>query len=170
MKENLQLTVRSALHKGDFRKLAYWNTFKKSPALLYLMIGMVLVGGAGLYLAAGNIIMVAVSAALMLCPFLAVGAIEFYIASVRRGGDITRRTAAEYIFGSGGISARNLIEKEPVFYKWAHIGKIYESVQFFLIFVNKVQMLTLRKSDLTPGEQQTLREIVREYAGSWKLR
>lgn len=160
MKDNLNLTVRSALKKGDFRRLAYWNMFGRKPAYIYLAVIVLIIGSLGIYFSGGNLVMLAVSMVVVFCPVLVIAITEYNIASVRRGGDIIRRTSAEYTFGSGGVSAKSIVEKAPTFYDWKHIYKAYENKLFFIILINKVQMLTVRKTDLAPGDEETLRVIL----------
>jgi hypothetical protein len=168
MKENSNLTVKSALQKGDFRRLAYWNMFGRKPSLIGLSFIVLVVGIFGIYFSAGNTIMLGISIVLTACPVVVVLMMEMNIASVRRGGDILRRTSAEYTFGPGGVSARSIAEKAPSFYEWKHIWKVHENKLFFMFFINKVQMLTVRKTDLAPEEEETLRRIVKSCAPYYK--
>ena len=167
-KEN-NLVIQSGLKKGDFRRLAYWNMFGKNKNVLWLLVALFVIGVVGILFVGKMFLLQILSIIFIACPVLVIIAMEFNIFKVARGGALEQRANATYIIGEKGISAQGEREKQPTFYLWNNLHKIYENKQFYIIFIDGVRMLTIAKTDLTSAQEQSLRNILAQYMKADKL-
>lgn len=158
------LRISSALRKGDFRKLAYWNMFGKNRVVLFSYILLLLVGILGILFARNIFILFALSIVFLVCPLLVIVMAEYNIFKVNKAGGIQERTNVTYEFAACGITAFGPGEQVLASYPWQEIYRVYENKHFYIIFVNAVEMLTIAKRDLAeqPGSEVLLREILGE--------
>lgn len=96
-----EVCVRSALHRGDYRKLTYWNMFGKDRRVGALFGAMLLVGAALLGCFFDNLSCRILGIVFCACPVLAILIMEFQILRVLRRGNLEARTEAEYRLGPG---------------------------------------------------------------------
>ncbi len=164
-----KLTVQSGLHRGDYRKLTYWNMFGKDRRVLWMMIALLIVGTACIVFGMDNLTLLILGIILAVCPLLVIIIIEYNIFKVLRKGNIERRTNAYYIVDQTGISACSEAVHSAMVYHWADLTAVYENMLFYIFFINKIQMLTIRKTDLDLKTRQTLLNLVRQYVPETKL-
>ena len=97
------------------------------------------------------------------CPVLAILIMEFQILRVLRRGNLEARTEAEYRLGPGGVAAHSDALPDGLCCAWEKIGGVYETRLFYLFFINRVQMFTIRKTDLSPAERRALLSLVHAH-------
>ena len=158
-----EVCVRSALHRGDYRKLTYWNMFGKDCRVGALFGAMLLVGAALLGCFFDNLSCRILGIVFCACPVLAILIMEFQILRVLRRGNLEARTEAEYRLGPGGVAAYSAALPDGLCFAWEKIGGVYETRLFYLFFINRVQMFTIRKTDLSPAERRVLLSLVHAH-------
>ncbi len=50
-----------------------------------------------------------------------------------------------------------------VFYDWDHVETAYETSRFYIIFVNRIQMLTIKKSDIKEEDREDIVKIIKDH-------
>ena len=159
---NRELVIESSLEKGDFRRLTYWNMFGRNrlvPVIfaVFFIAGMLLIflGGSNVQLKVGGLF-AAVS------PLIALIMIEFNIWTVSRRGNI-EGTYGRYTISDIGIRADADYLEDPLIYNWRNIESVYENRYFYVIFINRIQTITIRKTDINDDQEKRLRAYLREY-------
>jgi hypothetical protein len=157
-----ELVVESSLEKGDFRKLTYWNMFGKNrlvPVIfaVFFIVGMLLIflGGSNVQLKVGGMFAAA-------SPFIALLIMEFNIMTVARRGNIEERTYGRYTITDIGIRADAEHLESPLIYNWRNIESVYETGDFYIIFINRIQTIIIRKTDLTDEKERILKAYLNE--------
>ncbi|PWL49227.1 MAG: hypothetical protein DBY39_01595, partial [Clostridiales bacterium] len=84
-------------------------------------------------------------------------------------GHIEQRTAAYYTIDDQGISAHSQAVPDGMTYRWEELSSVYENARFYIFFINRVQMLTIRKTDLEPKARQTMLELMEKNLPAEKL-
>ena len=160
---NRELVIESSLEKGDFRRLTYWNMFGRNrlvPVIfaVFFIAGMLLIflGGSNVQLKVGGLFAAG-------SPLIALIMIEFNIWTVSRRGNIEERTYGRYTISDIGIRADADYLEDPLIYNWRNIESVYENRYFYVIFINRIQTITIRKTDINDDQEKRLRAYLREY-------
>ena len=164
-----KVAVESGLQKGDYRRLTYWNMFGKDQRVLWMLAALVIIGGACMIFGRNNRILLIAGIVLAACPALTVALMEYNILKVLRRGYIEQRTAAYYTVDDQGITARSQAVPEGISYRWEKLNGVYENARFYIFFINRVQMLTIRKTDLEPKARKTMLELLNKNLPTSKL-
>lgn len=155
-----EFSIETGLNMKDYRKLAYWNVFGKDKKTLF---GILLMGASGtlcVIFGRENGMIFAIGTALLLCPFLALAVAEAGIFRARRSGAVETLTRGTYTFMEKGVEVLQKSTGDRVFYDYAHMGNIYETPEYFILFVNKIQMLAIARRDLKQGEEKRVKEAL----------
>ncbi len=164
-----KVTVESGLHRGDYRSLTYWNMFKKDQRVIWMLAALVIIGSACIIFAGNNRILLIAGILLAACPLLTIALMEYNILKVLKKGHIEQRTAAYYTIDDQGISAHSQAVPDGMTYRWEKLSSVYENARFYIFFINRVQMLTIRKTDLEPKARQTMLELMEKNLPAEKL-
>ena len=116
-----------------------------------------------------NRILLIAGIVLAACPALIVALMEYNILKVLRRGYIEQRTAAYYTVDDHGITARSQAVPEGISYRWEKLNGVYENARFYIFFINRVQMLTIRKTDLEPKARKSMLELLNKNLPTSKL-
>lgn len=160
---NRELVIETSLRKGDFRKLTYWNMFGKTKTIPAIFISMFIVGILIFAIGAGNTPTRVAGIFVMGAPLLGLLIVEFNIHTVNKRGHIEERTFGRITINDVGIRADADYLEDPLIYNWRNIEGAYESDLFYIIFVNRVQTITIRKTDISSEDEKLLLWYLNNY-------
>ncbi|MBR6816858.1 MAG: YcxB family protein [Clostridia bacterium] len=169
MAEQEKVVVTSGLKRGDYRRLTYWNMFGKKPVILPVLVMMLLIGAACILFGRHSTNAYLIGIILAACPVLIIGMMELNIFNVLRKGQLEARTTATYTVDRTGIIARSPAAQYPLAYNWRDVEGVYENSRFYIIFINKIQMMTLRKTDVDAAQRALLMQLVKKYVPAQKI-
>ena len=157
-----EIKVISSIDKKDFRHLIYWNMFGRN-LLVGIMLGAIfLIGLIVLFLFSGTLNGKIIAGIFLAAPLIVIGYMEFTIMKMR-SAEITARTKGEFTFNGKGIKAMHMGADSYVFYDWDHVETAYETSRFYIIFVNRIQMLTIKKSDIQEEDREDLVKLIKDH-------
>lgn len=164
-----KLKFASCLKKGDFRKISYWNMFGRGKGALIALIVFLAAGIAVLAFAKGRLEMLVIGVMLAAAPVILILGMEISIGKAEKGDRLEKGTSAEYELGEQGISMENIYTREKLFYDWVSIERIYMLKDYCLLFINAVQMITVRYQDLSDSDRILMEEYFDRYVGKNRI-
>lgn len=159
-----RITLETKLNKKEYRAISYWNAFCKTPTLIILSVLCVAIGGLNLLLSPQGV-MLYLSLILVLYPFALIGVLSFSIYRMNKSHDIEKATHARYTVSAEGLETELLQREGRVFTSWEEIYRAYENRRYFILFVNRSQLIAMKKESLPEGGEQALRGILKEKLG-----
>lgn len=159
-----RITLETKLNKKEYRAISYWNAFCKTPTLIILSVLCVAIGGLNLLLSPRGV-MLYLSLILVLYPFALIGVLSFSIYRMNKSHDIEKATHARYTVSAEGLETELLQREGRVFTSWEEIYRAYENRRYFILFVNRSQLIAMKKESLPEGGEQALRGILKEKLG-----
>jgi len=159
-----RITLETKLDKKEYRALSYWNAFCKTPTLIILSVLCVVIGGLNLLLNPQGV-MLYLSLILLLYPFMLIGVLAFSIHRMNKSHDVEKATHARYTVSADGIETELLQREGHAVTGWGEIYRAYENRRYFILFVNRSQLIAMKKEQLPEGGEQALREILKENLG-----
>lgn len=156
-----RITLETKLNKKEYRAISYWNAFCKTPTLIILSVLCVAIGGLNLLLSPQGV-MLYLSLILVLYPFVLIGVLSFSIYRMNKSHDIEKATHARYTVSAEGLETELLQREGHVFTGWEEIYRAYENRHYFILFVNRSQLIAMKKESLPEGGEQALRGILKE--------
>ena len=159
-----RITLETKLNKKEYRAISYWNAFCKTPTLIILSVLCVAIGGLNLLLSPRGV-MLYLSLILVLYPFALIRVLSFSIYRMNKSHDIEKATHARYTVSAEGLETELLQREGRVFTSWEEIYRAYENRRYFILFVNRSQLIAMKKESLPEGGEQALRGILKEKLG-----
>lgn len=159
-----RITLETKLNKKEYRAISYWNAFCETPTLIILSVLCVAIGGLNLLLSPRGV-MLYLSLILVLYPFALIGVLSFSIYRMNKSHDIEKATHARYTVSAEGLETELLQREGRVFTSWEEIYRAYENRRYFILFVNRSQLIAMKKESLPEGGEQALRGILKEKLG-----
>ncbi len=159
-----RITLETKLNKKEYRAISYWNAFCKTPTLIILSVLCVAIGGLNLLLNPQGV-MLYLSLILVLYPFALIGVLSLSIYRMNKSHDIEKATHARYTVSAEGLETELLQREGRVFTGWEEIYRAYENRRYFILFVNRSQLIAMKKESLPEGGEQALRGILKEKLG-----
>jgi hypothetical protein len=159
-----RVTLETKLDKKEYRAISYWNAFCKTPTLIILSVLCVAIGGLNLLLNPQGV-MLYLSLVLVLYPVLLIGVLSFGIYRMNKSHDVEKATHARYTVSAEGIETELLQREGHAVTGWGEIYRAYENRRYFILFVNRSQLIAMKKEQLPEGGEQALREILKENLG-----
>ena len=156
-----RITLETKLDKKEYRALSYWNAFCKTPTLIILSVLCVVIGVLNLLLNPEGI-MLYLSVVLVLYPFVLIGVLSFSIYRMNKSHDVEKATHARYTVSADGIETELLQREGHSVTGWGEIYRAYENRRYFILFVNRSQLIAMKKELVKPTED----EINRYLAGN----
>ena len=156
-----RITLETKLNKKEYRAISYWNAFCKTPTLIILSVLCVAIGGLNLLLNPQGV-MLYLSLILVLYPFALIGVLSFSIYRMNKSHDIEKATHARYTVSAEGLETELLQREGRVFTGWEEIYRAYENRHYFILFVNRSQLIAMKKESLPEGGEQALHGILKE--------
>ncbi len=84
---------------------------------------------------------------------------------MNKSHDIEKATHARYTVSAEGLETELLQREGRVFTSWEEIYRAYENRRYFILFVNRSQLIAMKKESLSEGGEQALRGILKEKLG-----
>lgn len=158
------ITLETRITKQEYRSLSYWNAFFKTPTLVILSVFSVLVGVANLLLNQQGLAFY-LGLVLVLYPVLLIVAISIQVLRMNKSHDVEKASHARYIISEKGLNAHMLERNAQSFTKWEEIYRAYENRKFFILFINRAQLIAIKKADLPEGGEAFVRELLKRMLG-----
>ena len=158
------VVLETKLNRKEYRALSYWNAFCKTPTLIILSMLCIVIGGLNLLLNPQGV-MLYLSLVLVLYPFLLVGVLSLNIYRMNKSHDVEKATHARYTVSEEGLKTELLQREGQIFTNWEEFYRAYENRHYFILFVNRSQLIAMKKQDLPEGGEQELRRILKENLG-----
>ena len=157
-----EIKVVSSIDKKDFRHLMYWNMFGRNLLVGLFLGGIFIIGLIVLIFFSRSLNGKIIAGVFLLSPLIVIGYMEFTLLRFR-SADVTAQTEGEFTLNGKGIKAMHTGADRYVFYDWDHVENAYETSLFYIIFVNRIQMLAIKKTDVTDEDREALKALLREH-------
>ena len=84
---------------------------------------------------------------------------------MNKSHDVEKASHARYIISEKGLNAHMLERNAQSFTKWEEIYRAYENRKFFILFINRAQLIAIKKADLPEGGEAFVRELLKRMLG-----
>lgn len=153
------VTLETKINKKEYRAISYWNAFLRTPTLLILSICCVAVGVLNLLINQQGI-MFYLSIVLVLYPFILIVVLSFSILRMNKSHDIEKATHARYTISEDGLRTELLEREGESFTRWEDIYRAYENKNYIILFVNRSQLIAMKKADFPKEGEAAVRSLL----------